>query len=287
MTWQLWDNVWCLVAVQFSKGIALLGPDWRPIWRNANSLDVAGLLADAELVLDIEKVAQPEQNQRRLALAARRAELVHNFMHRFPGYRRLEVLAQDIDRHRLYYECSVRKIGAPPIERNRKTGNGIREAATTLERELRRELSELGSYNINDPNEVEIIEEHNKLLDQLSSFRVVHQKRFEVPWHRFARIMYREYMVAFLPVNLTGWTDAFAHSRSHNSSQVRFVQQALGHIGVKTVTRSAIYNAVYRPEGQIRAAWTYFMKPASTVMPAYTLSTMYMPAEPYYPGQAA
>ena len=94
------------------------------------------------------------------------------------------------------------------------------------------------------------------------------------------RIMYREYMVAFLPFNSTGLTDAFAHSRSHNSSQVRFVQQALGHIGVKTVTRSAIYKAVYRPEGQIRAAWTSFIKPASAVMPAYTLSIMYMPAEP-------
>lgn len=243
-TWQLWGDVWCLVGVKFRKGLNLLGPDWKPLWRNTTSVDVAGFLADAKLILDIEKAPPPEQKQLKLVLASRRAELVSRFIYHFPGHTRLEVLAADIDRERLFYECALRKIGAPDIEPERQRRRRIREAATILEREL--------------PNSD--LDGAEKILEELPRLRNTRPKRFEVPWHRFARRICLEYMVALLPVELRDWPKA-RYSRAHDAPQVRFVQQALDHIGVRTITRSAIYKVAYVPDGTETPRPTRHRKP--------------------------
>jgi hypothetical protein len=247
----MWGDVWCLVSVKFSKGLNLLGPDWRPLWRNTTPIDVAGLLADAELVLDIEKVPLPEQKQRKLDLAPQRAELMNHFMYYFPGGQRLEVLAADIDRERLYYECALRKIGAPDLETNRKRRRRIREAATILEREL---------LLINN------IDEYQTLLKELSRLRNFRPRRLEISWHRLARRICLEYMVALLPFDLRAGLEV-RYSRAHDSPQIRFVQQALNHIGVNTVTRPGIYKAAYIPDGTEAPLPAHHRKPKKEASP--------------------
>ena len=184
MTWQLCGNTWKLVDAKFSKGLNLFGPDWRPLWRNTTATDVAGLLADAELILDIEKAPKYEHERRRSELAPRRAELVHQFIYRFPGHRRLEMLAEAIDGERLFYECSVRETGAPtPTYHQKKRRRRLREGATTLERKLREELQYHDYY---DADTIEIKGEYLELLERLSRFRLLPRTRFVKPWHRFA-----------------------------------------------------------------------------------------------------
>src|SRR5438270_1968308 len=146
-------HTYTLIDAKFYTKSRLLGPDGRSLWRETTAFDAAGLLADAELILDVEKVPQHERAQRKLELALRQAELVHQCIRRFPG---LEALAEKIDRERLFYECATRKLGAPKVDR--ETPRRLREAATTLKRLLQKQ-SENPIYRVDDSDEMKELKE--------------------------------------------------------------------------------------------------------------------------------
>ena len=235
-----------LIDAKFHTKSRLLGPDGRPLWRETTALDVALLLADAELILDLEKVAQHERVQRKSQLAPRRAELARECIRRFPG---LEKLAEKIDRERLFYECATRRLGAP-LE-DREIRRRLREAATTLKR-LFQKQSENPLYRIDDSEEMhDLKRKYSKWQRILTEEPPYIMISFVVPWHRFAC------QIAILLTTLAWpfWGTDLMRARSHDQPTVQFVQQALDYIGVKTITRAAIFK-VLSTEGGLRTSVT-------------------------------
>jgi hypothetical protein len=213
----------------------LLGPEGHPLWRETTPLNIAGFLADAELVLDIEKVPQHERAQRKSQLAARRAELVRECICRLPG---LETFAEKIDRERVFYECATRRLGAPQLDR--ETPRRLREAATTLKR-LFKKQSEDPMYEIGDFEEMKELKHRypnwQKVLIEEPPYILIF---FAVPWHRFAQEIATLFTILVWPF----WGVDLLRVRSHDQPTVRFVQQTLDYIGVKTITRAAIFKVL-------------------------------------------
>jgi hypothetical protein len=224
-----------LIDAKFYTKSRLLGPGGRPLWRETTSFDVASLLADAELVLDVEKVPQHERAQRKSQLDPRRAELVRECIRRFPG---LEALAEKIDRERLFYECATRRLGAPKLDR--ETSRRLREAATRLKKLLQTQ-SEDPTYRIDQSAEMEVLKQRSlKWQEVLAEEPPYILNTFAVPWHRFAQQIEALFVILVWPF----WGGDLLRVRSHDQPMVRFVQQTLDHIGVKTITRAAIFKVL-------------------------------------------
>jgi hypothetical protein len=245
-----------LIDAKFHTKSRLIGPDRRPLWRETTSFDVAGLLADAELAFDAEKVPQHERAQRKSQLAPRRAELVRECIRRFPG---LETLAAKIDRERLFYECASRRLGAPELDR--ETPRRLRESATRLKRLLKKQ-SEDEMYRIDDSEKMRALKDRSlKWQEVLTDEPPYILIAFAVPWHRFALQIATTFTILVWPF----WGADLLRVRSHDQPTVRLVEQTLNYIGVKTITRAAIFK-VLATKGSLRKS----VSPPSSPWPRKT-----------------
>src|SRR5690242_18996682 len=92
----------------------LVRPDGRPLWHEITCRQVAEILADAGIILELEKVPPHKRAQRKLELAPNRARMVDRFMLQYPGHTRLEEMASNLDFQRVLYRLAIRRMNAPP-----------------------------------------------------------------------------------------------------------------------------------------------------------------------------
>jgi hypothetical protein len=216
--WQIANDAWRLDDFEFVTS-KLMGPDGRPMWRQLTFYDVAALIADAFLVLKVEKGGATADE-----LAPRRKALMFFMIHCWPGARRLEATAEHIDAEAMGYRLAVERFKAP--EHDPESRRGLRESKAAVKRRLAAEIER----NAQHPAEADFCSGHRELLAAIARHRVS-PSRFVLPWHEFARKMFR----AWVPIS----RDPDVRTRSRDALAVRFVQQVLEYVG-KHVARPAI-----------------------------------------------
>jgi hypothetical protein len=235
-TWQLMAGSWQLVNAEIES--TLVSPDGRPLWREITCRHIAEILADACIILELEKVPRHQRAQRKLELAPNKAQMVDRFLFQYPGQRSLEDVASLMDFERVLYRLAIARVRAPP-QHDRNARRRLRRTAAALRQKLEAELRENGRNTA----------QHDELLTELSEFQPSPPTRFQLPWHSFAGRMFHGF------VGMT--RDPRTWPRSSDALGVRFVQQALAHIGV-VAERPAILKVVLVI---IKLAEVVFQKP--------------------------
>jgi hypothetical protein len=209
--WQQVAQAWQLNDFEFRES-KLVGPDERALWRHATFYHVAGFIADAMLVLRVEKGATASERQQRKALLAPRKEALVDFMIKYyPGARPLEYMAHIIDSCALLYQASKQRFRAP--EYDGKGRSRLRAAKATIERELAAEIE-----RSKHPAEAHFRAVQRDELERIRGLPIS-PSRFARPWHDFACEIYWSYFGTM--------TDPTVLNRSCNTMVVRLVQQVL------------------------------------------------------------
>jgi len=238
--WQQVANAWQLNDFEFTNS-ELVGPDERPLWRQATFYHVAQYIADAMLVLRVEKGATAsERQQRKAQLAPRKKALIDFMINRYPGTPLLESMAEIIDSCALLYQCSKQRFRAP--EHDPKRRSRLRAAKATIERELAAEI-ERGSH----PAEVYFRAVQCDELERLRHLPIS-PSRYARPWHDFAREIYWSYIGMM--------TDPTVLTRSFDTMVVRLVQQVLMARVGEHVERPAILKVLSKEIGFANALVT-------------------------------
>ena len=221
--WQIAADAWRLDEFEFVVS-KLMGPDGRPLWRQTNCYDVAHLIADALLVLKVEKGGATADE-----LAPRKKALVYFMTHCFPGVRGLELMAEAIDCDAVGYQLAQQRFKAPkhdPESRRR-----LRQTRAAFKRALAAEMD-----RNQHPAQMDFLSEHSEMHKRVGRLRIS-PSRFVKPWHEFARKMFRKWVLLS--------RDPDVRIRSRDSLAVRFVQQALEYVG-EHVARPAILKVLLK-----------------------------------------
>jgi hypothetical protein len=216
--WQIANDAWRLDEFEFVTS-KLMGPDGRPMWRQLTFYDVAALIADAFLVLKVEKAGATADE-----LAPRRKALMSFMIYCWPGAGRLEATAGLIDVEAISYRLAVQRFKAP--KHDPESRRGLRESKAAVKKRLAAEIEQ----NAQHPAEADFCSGHRELLAAITRHRVS-PSRFALPWHEFARKIFRAWVLIS--------RDPDVRTRSRDALAVRFVQQVLEYAG-KHVTRPAI-----------------------------------------------